>query len=617
MKPFFIYLMIAIAMPYYGQHSGIEKVKNIKNIDKAILESETILKTAELKKNDTLYLETGIFLASKYNAKSKFKEAKQLINNCLIKTTRNKFLKQKAYLIIQLASNYKLQSENPKALKEYLKASEIFHALKDSSGILRTSIELAEYYRKIGDYTEASKWINKSFNFTKTFNKDSVLLLKLYGRAAAIKNETNKGDSAIFLSLKVIKIAERLKDSLTIAHTLNELGFAYKNKLRPDTSDILYKQAEDIYQKLGDDYNLIHVMNNRAMLYAHNNYPKSVVEKMYFKIIQLVEDKKLNFDLSSVYLNLSTREIIANDSSKAFIYFKQYHQYFIQGIINGREAEISKIKEKYDNESIKKDMAIVADKLSLSELNLQQKQKQNKTVIISLVTLVLFLVIILALAYRLNMFNKELAKKNKEKDALIQEVHHRVKNNLQLINAMLKMQLNTIDDESKKGYLKEASRRINAMSLVHEMLYNKDASEYVGLKEYLIELAEKLKELVLDKNKPVILDLKLNAEVKFNTTQCVAIGMITSEIISNAIKHGFHSTSEPKITINLSMSPDKNTIAYTIKDNGSGLDRSNKKEGLGTRLIDIFARQMEVEYVVRNTNGLEYEFKIPYVANDK
>ena len=107
------------------------------------------------------------------------------------------------------------------------------------------------------------------------------------------------------------------------------------------------------------------------------------------------------------------------------------------------------------------------------------------------------------------------------------------------------------------------------------------------------------------------------AELKFNTTQCVAIGMITSEIISNAIKHGFYLTTEPKITINLNISPDKNTIVYTIKDNGSGLESSNKKEGLGTRLIDIFARQMEAEYVVRNTNGLEYEFKIPYVTNDK
>lgn len=616
MKQFVLYLIFAIAVPYYGQNSAIEKLKSIKNIDKAISEAESILKTEELRKNDTLCLETGIFLASKYNSRSRFKEAKQLIDHCLLKTANNKFLKQKAYLFIQLATFYKLQLENPKALTTYLKAGEIFQALKDSSGIFRTQIELAEYYRKIGDYQEASKWINKGFNIAKTFRRDSTLLLKLYGRAAAIKNETNQTDSAIRLSLQVIKIAEKLKDSLTLAHSLNELGFAYKNKKRVDTSEILYKQAEDIYQKFGDDYNLIHVMNNRAMLYAHNNYSKQVVEKMYFKIIQFVEDKQLNFDLSSVYLNLCTREIIANDSSKAFIYFKKYHEYFIQSVINGREAEISKIKEKYDNESIKKDMAIVANKLSLSELNLQQKQKQNKIVISSLVILVLFFIIIIVLTYRLNIFNKELAKKNKEKDALIQEVHHRVKNNLQLITAMLKMQLNSIDDENKKGYLKETSRRINAMSLVHEMLYNKDASEYIVLKEYLIELTEKLKELVLNNVKPVQFLLQLDAEIKFNTTQSVAIGMITSEIISNAIKHAFHFTSDPQITITLKLGSE-NTIVYIITDNGSGVDDTNKKEGLGTRLIDIFARQIEAEYIVKNNKGLEYQFTIPYIIDDK
>lgn len=617
MKQFLLYLIFAIAVPYYGQNSVIEKLKSIKNIDKAISEAESILKAAESNKNDNLYLETGIFLASKYNAKSKFKEAKQLIDDCLLKATKNKFLKQKAYLFIQLANFYKLQLENPKALTTYLKAGEIFQALKDSSGIFRTQIELAEYYRKIGDYAEASKWISKGFNMAKTFRRDSTLLLKLYGRAAAIKNETNQTDSAIRLSMKVIKMAEKLKDSLTLAHTLNELGFAYKNKKRIDTSEILYKQAENIYQKLGDDYNRVHVMNNRAMLYCHNYYPKDVVKKMYYEIIKLVEDKKLKFDLSSAYINLYTREIITNDSSTALVYFSKYHQYYIQAVIDNREAEISKIKEKYDNENIKKDMAIVADKLSLTELNLEQKQKQNRTVVISLAVLGLFLVIIMVLAYRLNSSNKELAKKNKEKDALIQEVHHRVKNNLQLTSAMLKMQLNSISDEDKKEILKETSRRINAMSLVHEMLYNKDSSEYVILKEYLIELTEKLKELVSNKSKPIIFDLHLNDEIKFNTEQSVAIGMITSEIVSNAIKHAFYDTAEPKITIHLEKGFDKGSLIFTIKDNGSGIGKSNKKRGLGTRLIDIFARQMEAEYSVKNVDGTEYEFKIPYIINEE
>jgi two-component sensor histidine kinase len=617
MKHFFLYLLIVIAVPYYGQNAIIKKLKNIKNVDKAIIEAESILKIAEASNKDTLYLETGIFLASKYNTKSRFKDAKLLIDNCFIKTTRNKFLKQKGYLIIQLASNYKLQSDNAQALDEYFKAHEIFIALKDSSGILRAEIELAECFRRIGDYTEASKWISKSFCLIKSFNKDSSLLLKLYGRAAAIKNETGQGDSAIFLSLKAIKIAKKLKDSLTLGHTLNELGFAYKNKRRPDTSEILYKQAEDIYRKYGDDYNLIHVMNNRAMLYAHNSYPKKTVKKIYFEIIHLVEDKKLNFDLSSVYINLCTREIITNDSNKAFVYFRKYHECVLKSTIANRETEISKIKEKYDNESIKKDMAIVADKLNLTETNLEQKQRQNRTVIISLAILVLFLAIIIILAYRLNSSNKELAKKNKEKDALVQEVHHRVKNNLQLTNAMLKMQLNSISDEHKKEDLKETSRRINAMSLVHEMLYNKDSSEYVVLKEYLIELIEKLKDLISNKSKPIIFHLQLNNDIKFNTTQGVAIGMITSEIISNSIKYAFNDTLKPEISINLNVDFLEKTIIYNIKDNGCGFNATIKKEGFGSRLIDIFARQIEAEYTIKNVGGVEYEFIIPYLKNDK
>ncbi|MBA4240877.1 MAG: hypothetical protein C0448_09120 [Sphingobacteriaceae bacterium] len=617
MKRFLIYLIIVVIGNINAQNSIIDYLKKIKNIDSAIIESQAKLKKAESTKNDILFIEIGTFLASKYNSKSKFKEAKQLIDKCLLKSTQNNFYKHRGYLIIQLADNYKLQLDNPNALKNYLYAHKIFLTLKDSTGILRTKIELAEYFRKIGDYTKASNWINKAFSFAKSFDRDSVLLIKLYGRAAAIKNETAKGDSAIILSLQIIKMAECLKDSLALAQTLNELGFTYKNKLKPDTSEILYKQAEEIYRKLGDDYNLIHVMNNRAMLYAHNNYPKKVIQKMYFEIIHEVNDKKLNFDLSNVYLNLSTREIIDNDSSKAFFYFKKYHDIYLNKITNNKDIEINKIIEEYNNENIKKDMISVEDKLKLSEQNLRQKQKQNDIVIVSLTILVLFLVIIITLLYRLNTINKELSKKNKEKDALIQEVHHRVKNNLQLINAILKMQLNSIPDENKKEYLKEASRRINAMSLVHEMLYNKDTSEYIVLKEYLIELTEKLKELVLDKTKPLIFDLHLGANAKFNTTYSVAIGMITSEIVSNAIKHGFHLTSEPKIAIFLKFSSDNKHIIYSIKDNGSGINKDNQKEGLGTRLIDIFARQVEADYKIINETGLEYEFKIPYVANDK
>lgn len=611
----FFLLTLATISSLSSQNDIITKLKKLKNIDVAIVASENELKKADVSANPKEYYRLVAFLASKYNAKSRFSESKKLLESNLRKPSINKFLEEKAYLKLQLANCYKFQSQNLQALKEYLSVNELFSTIKDSIGLLRINIEMAEYFRKISDYSEAEKYINKGFKLSKSVNKDSSLLMRLYGRASAIKNETNRIDSSIYLSLKVLKLARALKDSLIIAQTLNELGFSYKNKSKIDSSVVLYQQAENIYEALGDDYNLIHVMNNRAMLYAHNNYPKIEIEKLYFKIIKLVETKKLNFDISSVYRNLSTRELIANDSSKAFFYFLKFHDAYLKNISIDRDIEISKIKEQYNNKQITEEIRFISDKLKLSELAISQKNRLNKTILISLIILIIFLIFIVVLMYRLNNAYKLVKIQNKEKDALIQEVHHRVKNNLQLIGAMLKMQLNSIPDEDKKTHLNETTRRINAMSLVHEMLYNKDSSEHIVMKEYLIELVEKLKELVIDKNKPIQFNLELDSDIEFNITNSVAIGMITSEIISNAMKHAFKNTSLPSIDIKLKTGSNS-TVLYSVKDNGEGLIAQSNKSGLGTRLIDIFSRQIEAEYEVIDKHGVEYIFKIPYNFNE-
>ena len=203
-----------------------------------------------------------------------------------------------------------------------------------------------------------------------------------------------------------------------------------------------------------------------------------------------------------------------------------------------------------------------------------------------------------------------------EQITLLQEVHHRVKNNLQFIAAMLKMQLNTIKGESDQKILRETSRRINAMSLVHEMLYTKEKLEYISLKEYVSELVAKLKEMVYDTDEPIMFKLDID-DVKFNINNCVAVGMITSEIISNAIKYAFLGIEHPTLSISLKYNKQESQILFSISDNGNGIVLKDKKSGLGFRLIDIFSRQMEAEYEVKKDNGVMYTFKIPYDADKK
>ena len=197
-----------------------------------------------------------------------------------------------------------------------------------------------------------------------------------------------------------------------------------------------------------------------------------------------------------------------------------------------------------------------------------------------------------------------------EQTALLQEVHHRVKNNLQFIIAMLQMQINATRDETNKAVLKETSVRINSMSLVHEMLYNKDKLEFIRMDVDLGELTAKLKELVHDGRTPVEITVEAD-RVKFNVNDSVAMGMLTSEIVNNAIKYAFEGIVQPRIAIRLVYDPARRVAVYSIGDNGNGMQEEKKGKGLGLRLIDIFSRQLEAGLRVTNVNGLQYVFEIP------
>ncbi len=194
-----------------------------------------------------------------------------------------------------------------------------------------------------------------------------------------------------------------------------------------------------------------------------------------------------------------------------------------------------------------------------------------------------------------------------EQLSLTQEIHHRVKNNLQLIRAIIEMQINSTPNASNKGVLKDTSRRINAMTLVHEMLYTTEKIEKISAKTYLNELVEKINEMVNDES--LNIEFKLDIEnVYFNISDCVSVGMITSELLSNSIKYAFIDIQQPIIQINLLYNTSTKKAVYTVKDNGVGFANVSPG-GLGLRLIDIFTRQLNATYTIDTKHGSCFTFE--------
>jgi len=202
---------------------------------------------------------------------------------------------------------------------------------------------------------------------------------------------------------------------------------------------------------------------------------------------------------------------------------------------------------------------------------------------------------------------------NKEKDTLIQEINHRVKNNLQIITAMVEMQINSDNKKDAEQSLRGTARRLSAMSLVHEMLYENKNVQGLSLKKYFEELVDHLKEMASNAESPVHFDLATE-DIIIDSRSAISLGMIISELVSNSLKHAFQNVPSPKLTVNLTRDPANGYLRLLVGDNGNGIAESDDlKKGLGSRLVDIFSRQLEGTYTVDSIDHFVFilHFKPP------
>lgn len=192
-----------------------------------------------------------------------------------------------------------------------------------------------------------------------------------------------------------------------------------------------------------------------------------------------------------------------------------------------------------------------------------------------------------------------------EKEALLGELHHRVKNNLAIFLGLVEMQMNRMQDQNQIDEFAEIKNRIISMSLIHEKLYKSENFAQIDLREYILDFVKYLSEL-FDSEQKVNIKFELE-EVFANTKSTVPIALIINELITNAYKHAFSGIENPSITIQLAEKD--SMIELSIFDNGKGfpeeLDLLNL-DSLGIKLINIFSKQLKSNFEFVNQNGLRY-----------
>lgn len=256
-------------------------------------------------------------------------------------------------------------------------------------------------------------------------------------------------------------------------------------------------------------------------------------------------------------------------------------------------------------------------KLDLFKIPLIDKENENNLFMYNCtLTVVITVVLVFLVVNLINKQNNEvillLQKEHdaqakvtyslKEKETLLAEIQHRVKNNLAVITGLLNLQMEKAPCDVSKGLMIESRNRVMSIAMIHERLYKKDNLSKIDLKQYLSELVnEVVKSFPAQTKIQIIEDLE---DLELELTKAVPAGLIVNELVTNSLKHAFPpNITSPVITIQMKRIFDCMQISFSDNGIGFGDIEKRKETSLGITLIESLADQIDAKVSFRNNNG--------------
>lgn len=206
--------------------------------------------------------------------------------------------------------------------------------------------------------------------------------------------------------------------------------------------------------------------------------------------------------------------------------------------------------------------------------------------------------------------NNEILLREDEKTIMLKEIHHRVKNNLQVITSLLRLQMHELDSDTEADKFKESINRVMTMALIHDKMYQTEELSRINLEGYFKGLSEDLMNSY-QVNYEVGLSFKFSIE-KIGLKSIVPLALIYNELFSNSLKHAFVTTEKPKINVSISKYSDT-FFQFTYEDNGVWKESEGKTNTFGRELIDSLTGQLDGEIEFTSTPKTKYVFKFKHL----
>lgn len=521
---------------------------------------------------------------------------------------------------------YQFQQKAPDLqLKQLFKADSLM--LTDFEGELFGSIRQAiiESYRISGKLDKALEWI-KDTEKEYAQRKTTVCELIWFVKAAVYAQLGNKTKNkayyrkALYLLNQFAANNQRFDRPFYKGRIYTEMGACYSNLNQSEKAISYFEKALQLNIETGNTDEIsvqkINLLNEESKL---KHYAKVI--DMGNQLLSELEGSDFQTRLSEIYINMAKaysgigkykesngfyqKHLSARENELIKEYSNQLETLEARYKTTQKEAEIIKIKQQQKQEIIRKKAA---------------EQQRNKLVFVLVIVGVL-LIVVVVFAYRFSIAKKrveeqsvllttnnvQLASLIKDKEFLFKELHHRVKNNFQLVVSFLHLQEKYAVDLSVESFIRQSEVKLNAMAMVHEMLYKEHTNELIDIKAYLHNLAEYIVETMST------IDVELTVEGStclLPIDKAIPIGLVANEILFNSIKH----TEQEELEISIRIQHFGDHLLIEMSDNGNGFHpefNPYTSNTLGIKAIHLLMRQIGATTQWKSDNGAHWYLTIP------
>lgn len=477
----------------------------------------------------------------------------------------------------------------------------------DSANLYKSYLSLSNAYLQLKNYAQAAHFIVKTDEILKGLG-----LMPFWDHTAMVYRQFGKRDSCFYYHRKALSELRKSRQ-LSVSNTYLSIGDSYYHFQMYDSALYFYRKAQAIDHRLNNRISEAVLHQSIASAYMANGNLVEAIKQVddgmpLAKEVGLRQEMELCLLAGRLYEKTGNFKMTVENLNR-------YED--LRDSVNRSETAIRLARMQAQFETQKKENKV--NDLTQQNLITEGELKARKIQVVLALCLIILITAALFVFYRLyaakrkinrqlkmqkdliELQNAELVRQNKEKAGLLSEVHHRVKNNLQIISSLIHLKSQQATGSTRE-ILDQLSSRIFSFGLIHEKLYQAEGDEIMRLDSYLRELTQHLLDSSTDPDHNINCVMDMDA-VSLEIETVLIFGLIHNELVTNSLKHAFIQSRDNTHTLTILLKQQKNILTFSVADNGAGSSGSDGS-GFGLRFVNqLVNSKLKATWSTATENG--------------